>query len=133
MGVKNVVAGQLEKAKEFADSVRAVYDSAYSKAMDMRKDSLNGLINDIQPKVRAAVENGIHGAQTALDDFNQALADKAVPAFRKGAVAKEQFNQKTEKVKRRAGQTGSQSAAKKGRAKSPASVSKSSRKPQAKK
>lgn len=133
MSVKNVVAGQLEKAKEFADSVRTVYESAYSKAMDMRKDSLNGLINDIQPKVRAAVESRIHSAQTALDDFNQALADKAVPAFRKGAVTKEQFSQKAEKVKRRAGQTTSQSTVKKGSAKSPASVSKSGRTSQAKK
>ena len=133
MSVKNVVAGQLEKAKEFADSVRAAYDNAYSKAMDMRKDSLNGLINDIQPKVRAAVENGIHSAQTALDDFNQSLADKAVPAFRKGAVTKEKFNQKAKKVKQQAGQAKPQSTVKKSGAKNSASVSKSTRKSQAKK
>lgn len=94
MGVKNLVSERLEKARSFADSVRAVYESAYSKATEMRKNGVNELVKDIQPRFRAAVEEGIHGAQTVLDEFNQSLADKAIPSFRKGAVSREQLEQK---------------------------------------
>lgn len=94
MGVKNLVSERLEKARSFADSVRTVYESAYSKATEMRKNGVNELVKDIQPRFRAAVEEGIHGAQTVLDEFNQSLADKAIPSFRKGAVSREQLEQK---------------------------------------
>jgi len=98
MGVKNLVSERLEKARSFADSVRAVYESAYSKATEMRKNGVNELVKDIQPRFRAAVEEGIHGAQTVLDEFNQSLADKAIPSFRKGAVSREQLEQKAKGV-----------------------------------
>ena len=99
MSVKSVVAERLEKARLFADSVRTAYEGAYSKATNIRKGGVNELIKDIQPKLRSAVEDGIHNAQAVLDDFNQSLADKAIPSFRKGAVSREQLEQKAKGAK----------------------------------
>jgi len=99
MGVKSVVAEKLEKARSFADNVRAVYESAYSKATEVRKNGVTELIKGIQPMFRVAVEDSIHGAQVVLDEFNQSLADKAIPSFRKGAVSREQLEQKAKRAK----------------------------------
>ncbi len=98
MSVKSVVAGRLEKARSFADSLRSVYESAYSKATEVRKGGVEELIKDIQPRFRTAVEDGIHSAQAVLDEFNQSLADKAIPSFRKGAVSREQLDKKAKGV-----------------------------------
>ncbi|UZE97444.1 hypothetical protein [Alkalimarinus alittae] len=94
MSVKRVIADRLEKAREFADSVRAVYEDAYSKADELRKGGGNELIKEIHPAVKTTLEGGYQRAQTALDDFNQSLADKAIPSFRKSAVSREQLEQK---------------------------------------
>ena len=98
MSVKNTITNRWERARLFADNARTVYEAAYNKALDVRKGGVRELVNDIQPRVRAVVEDRLHGAQIALDEFNQSLADKAVPAFRKKAVSKEQLGQKSEQT-----------------------------------
>ena len=98
MSVKKIVTGHLARARSFADSVRGAYHDAYKKAVDVSRGSLVDLTKDIEPRIRSAVSDGLHGAQSALDDVNQSLADKAVPAFRKGAVSKEQLAQKARDV-----------------------------------
>lgn len=97
MGVKKVVSERIDQARTFADKVRDVYQEAYKKAVETSKDEL-GKVKSLEPRIRAAIGEGLQSAQTALDDFNQSLADKAIPAFRRGAVSKEQLNKKSEQV-----------------------------------
>jgi methionine synthase I (cobalamin-dependent) len=40
----------------------------------------------------------LQGAQTALDNLNQSLADRAIPAFRKRAVSKEKLDHKAKEI-----------------------------------
>ena len=98
MGVKKIVAGRLDRARSFAEDVRAVYDDAYKKALEVKKGGLGVIVKEIEPKVRGAIDEGFQGAQTALDNLNQALADKAIPAFRKRAVSKEKLDDKAKGI-----------------------------------
>ena len=102
MDVKKVISDRLERARVFSDNVRAVYEVAYDKAMEVRKGGVSELVSEIQPRVRAAVEEGLHGAQTVFDELNQSLADKAIPAFRKGTVLKSELQQKSKQAVSRA-------------------------------
>lgn len=98
MDVKNVVADRLERARSFAESVRGVYEKAYRHATEMRKEGISELVRGIQPRVQAAVKEGVDEARSILDGVNQSLADKAIPTFRKGAVSKEQLEQKSKQA-----------------------------------
>jgi len=98
MGVKKIVTDRLDKARSFSESVKRVYEDAYKKAIDTGKGGFGGLIKDIEPKFRNALDEGLHSAQVALDNLNQSLADKAIPAFRKRAVSKEKLDYKAKEV-----------------------------------
>jgi hypothetical protein len=101
MGVKKIVVDRLDKAKSFAESVRGVYLDAYQKAVDLGKGGLGELVKDIEPKVRAVIDEKVHSAQEAFDELNKSLADKAIPAFRKKAVSSELLEQKSKRAVKR--------------------------------
>ena len=90
MGVKKIVTDQLDRARSFAENIRTVYEESYKKAVDASKD--------IEPKLRCMLDDGLHGAKTSLDNLNQALADRAIPAFRKRAVLKGDLDNKAKKA-----------------------------------
>ena len=90
MGVKKIVTDRLDRVRSFAESVRAVYEESYKKAVDASKD--------IEPKLRCMLDDGLHSAKTNLDNLNQSLADRAIPAFRKRAVSQSDLDNKTKKV-----------------------------------
>lgn len=97
MSVKEIIVGRIDKARSFAESVRSVYEDAYKKAVDTSKGGFGGLVKDIEPKLRNVIDEGLHGAQTVLDNLNKSLADKAIPALRKKAVSKEKLDRKASK------------------------------------
>ncbi len=101
MDVKKIVTDRLDKAKYFAESVKDVYLDAYQKALDVGKGGLGGLVKDIEPKVRAVIDEKVHSAQEAFDELNKSLADKAIPAFRKKAVSSELLEQKSKRAVKR--------------------------------
>ena len=125
MDVKKIVADRLDKARSFAENVRAVYEDAYKKALDVRKGGLDGIVKDIEPKLRGALDDGLQSAQAALDNINQSLADKAVPAFRKRAVSQEKLDHKAKKVVKEVAAK-AESVKKKRIVKKPATVNKKS-------
>ena len=98
MGVKKIVADRLDKARSFAENVRAVYEDAYKKALDVKQRGIEGIVKDIEPRLKGVLDEGLQSAQTALDNINQSLADKAIPAFRKRAVSQEKLDYKAKKV-----------------------------------
>ncbi len=98
MGVKKLVTDRLDKARSFAEDVRAIYEDAYNKAIGVTKGGLEGVVKEIEPKLRGVFNEGLQGAQTALDNINQSLADKAIPAFRKRAVSQEKLDHKAKGV-----------------------------------
>ena len=98
MDVKKIVTDRLDRARSFAEDVRVVYDEAYKKALEVKKGGLGGIVKEIEPKLRGALDEGLQGAQAALDNLNQSLADKAIPAFRKRAVSKEKLDDKAKSV-----------------------------------
>jgi len=98
MGVKKIVTDRLDKARSFAESVRTVYEDAYKKAVDVSKGGFGGVVKDIEPKLRNVFDERLHSAQSALDNLNQSLADRAIPAFRKRAVSKEKLDHKAKEV-----------------------------------
>lgn len=95
MSMKSVVTERLERARSFADNVRAVYEKAYNSATEMRKHGVKELIDDIQPKLRSAVEGGLSEARTRWDEVNRSLADRAIPLARRSKVSEEQLENKT--------------------------------------
>lgn len=90
MSVKSTFNNRVEKAKEFAESLRKVYRDAYQKAVDVtseRVDDLRKMGQQLSVDgVKETLSNKVHAAQVLVDDLNKNLAERAIPAFRKAGV-----------------------------------------------
>jgi hypothetical protein len=91
---------RLERARAFSGKVRKVYKSAYDKAVGVGKDRLDEFVKaseDIEPKLRSAIDDKIQSANAIIDSLNQSLADKTIPKIRRKSVSSEECQDSQDK------------------------------------
>ena len=104
MSVRRIVGTQLERVKDVADQFRVTCGHAVEAALSAGKSGYAELVKtkeELEPRVRAAVDEGIKTAQRLLDEFNQALAEQAIPTFRKASVTQKRLEEKSSHAKQR--------------------------------
>ena len=103
MNVKAAVGDQLGRARSFAERVRAVYQRASQAALAAGKERLSELAKageNLQPRIRTTFDESLIAAQALLDEFNQVLADRAIPPYRKAGVTQKRLEEKAVSVQK---------------------------------